>query len=216
MFTFVNLWNLSRKTLFDDITLPQGKYTHTNPDGSFIEKTITPDKEILVNSILDEVAELQPLTIDVDIMKMKINNFFLKNNEGFNRLIAINLLTYSPIENTDRYESRLNTLNKTGNIKHQYEINETDTNTTKKASFDSEDFKNSELNTIKKEGSDTNTQTNNTTDEGEETVHTHGNIGVTTNQQMMNQELDFWKNFSFYSIVAEKFMFELCLTCETY
>ena len=216
MFTFVNLWNLSKQSLFDDIKLPEGKYTHTNPDGTYIERTITPDKEILVNSILDEVAELQPLTIDVDVMKMRINNFFLKNYEGFSRLIAINLLTYSPIENTDRYESRTNEIKRGGTVKNENKLGSSETDTEKISSYESEEFKNSSQSTLSRTGADVITTTNDIKDNSAETVHTHGNIGVTTNQQMMEQELNFWKSFSFYKIVADKFMFELCLTCETY
>lgn len=216
MFTFVNLWNLSKQSLFDDIKLPEGKYTHTNPDGTYIERTITPDKEILVNSILDEVAELQPLTIDVDVMKMRINNFFLKNYEGFSRLIAINLLTYSPIENTDRYESRTNEIKRGGTVKNENKLGSSETDTEKLSSYESEEFKNSSQSTLSRTGADVITTTNDIKDNSAETVHTHGNIGVTTNQQMMDQELKFWKSFSFYKIVADKFMFELCLTCETY
>jgi hypothetical protein len=216
MFSFVNLWELSEHTLFDEIKLPTGTYTHTNPDGTYVERTITPDKDILVNSILDEVAEFQPITIDVNVMKMKINNFFLKNNEGFNRLIGINLLTYSPIENTDRYESHSNELKRGGTVTNEMKLGSKEVNTDTRASYESEEFKNANQSTLVRSGSDTNTTTNDIKDEGSETIHTHGNIGVTTNQQMMEQELNFWKSFSFYKIVADKFLFELCLTCDTY
>lgn len=216
MFTFVNLWNLSDKSLFDDIELPTGKYNATNPDGTQVEKTITPDKEILVNSILDEVAELQPITIDVDVMKMKINNFFLKNKEGFNRLIAINILEYSPIENTDKYETRTNKYD--SNIKNETTETAGDTDTLE---HDVASFNSSSLNIASKDiRSNTANLTNNNArtadDTTTETIRAHGNIGVTTNQQMMEQEVNFWTSFSFYKIVATKFMFDLCLTIETY
>lgn len=42
--------------------------------------------------------------------------------------------------------------------------------------------------------------------------HVHGNIGVTTNQQMMTEEVDFWTKFNVYQTIAQKFMFELCIT----
>lgn len=43
------------------------------------------------------------------------------------------------------------------------------------------------------------------------TEHTHGNIGVTTNQQMIEQELALLRHFDIYGFIAEKFESELCL-----
>ena len=85
MFTFVNLWELSEHKLFDNIRLPAGI-----------------DKEILINTIFDECAEFEPLTIDVDLMKAKINNFFARNYDNFNRLYQYTQIEYNPIENYSR------------------------------------------------------------------------------------------------------------------
>lgn len=43
------------------------------------------------------------------------------------------------------------------------------------------------------------------------TEHTHGNIGVTTNQQLIEQELALLRHFDIYGFIAEKFESELCL-----
>lgn len=260
MFTFVNLWELSNNTLFDNIELPTGKYTATLPNGDLKDLEITPDKETLVSTILDEVAEYQPLSIDVDLMKFKINNFFKKNKEGFSRLIALNLVTYSPIENTDRYESSTDTYNRdsvitdTGTTTNKgeeskssnssvgengtYTRHDNATDENKISAFDSSEYQPNNITTHDESISDT--TTNSTTTNGNDStitsgssndnnihkdniedvnkhnLRTHGNIGVTTNQQMMTQEVDFWNSFNFYDMVANKFLFEMCLTCETY
>lgn len=216
MFTFANLWLLSRKTLFDDISLPTGKYTSYDADGNPTTETVTPDKEILVNSILDEVAELQPITIDPDVMKMKINNFFLKNKVGFEHLISINLIWYSPIENTDRYESRKDSRVTNATVGESQNATMAHSDLHKVSTYDSDILHEAEGNTSDDTNSFTGSKNSNIDDGGNATIHAHGNIGVTTNQQMLNQELEFWTRFSFYKIVAERFMFELCLTCETY
>lgn len=48
---------------------------------------------------------------------------------------------------------------------------------------------------------------------GEEsyTEHTHGNIGTTTNQQMIEAELSLLRHFDVYGFIAEKFESEFCL-----
>lgn len=43
------------------------------------------------------------------------------------------------------------------------------------------------------------------------TEHTHGNIGVTTNQDMINQELALLEKFNIYDWIAAKFEREMCL-----
>lgn len=61
---------------------------------------------------------------------------------------------------------------------------------------------------------DTNTYGKNTDTTGKEvtTSHLHGNIGVTTNQQMINQELELLKSFNIYEWIASRFEDDLFLT----
>ena len=44
-----------------------------------------------------------------------------------------------------------------------------------------------------------------------ETNRIHGNIGVTTNQQMLESELDLYRNFQIYDQIADTFKLELCV-----
>nr|DAG49539.1 MAG TPA: hypothetical protein [Caudoviricetes sp.] len=44
-----------------------------------------------------------------------------------------------------------------------------------------------------------------------ETVHAHGNIGVTTNQQMMTQEVEFWK-WDFIKQISNEFRQRFCVS----
>ena len=163
MFTFVNLWELSEHKLFDDIRLPAGI-----------------DKEILINTIFDECAEFEPLTIDVDLMKAKINNFFARNYDNFNRLYQYTQIEYNPIENYSRYS------NTTSN----------NTNENKISAYDSADYQNNML----------------TTDGNISSDHTHGNIGVTTTVQMLEEDTNYWNKYNMYKMIAEKFMFTLTIS----
>ena len=163
MYTLTNLWELSKHTLFDEIVLPDGI-----------------NKEILINTIFDECSEFEPLTIDVDLMKSKINNFFLKNYDIFSRLYQYTQLEYNPIENYDKYST----------------INRDNKNESKISAYDSDIYQNNTY--------DTN---------GEEVVeHTHGNIGVTTTAQMLEQDTNYWNKNNMYNIIAQKFMFTLTIT----
>lgn len=43
------------------------------------------------------------------------------------------------------------------------------------------------------------------------TQHLHGNIGVTTNQQMINEELALMKSFNIYQFISNMFMNDFCI-----
>lgn len=238
MFSFVNLWELSNHTLFDEISLPDGI-----------------NKEILVNSIFDVVAEYEPLTIDVNVMKFYINNFFLKYYDNFKRLYSYTQLEYNPIYNYDKTST--NTTEESGGDSHTRNINSTDQNTNtnsgsdkysrdgsikeinsdlstiKVSSFNSNDFQPSEQNensdnmthtdaindvTIygKKESS-TNSHTDDIDDKktyGKITTitdRTFGNIGVTTSTQMLEQDTNYWKENNMYVTIANLFSSEMCI-----
>ena len=171
MFTFVNLWELSEHKLFDDIILPAGI-----------------DKDILVNTIFDECAEFEPLTIDVDLMKAKINNFFAKNYDNFNRLYQYTQIEYNPIENYDRKTDSEST-----NTRES-------TNETKISAFDSNDYQNNAL------------ISDNNDDRNVLTERVHGNIGVTTTVQMLEQDTNYWNKNNMYQTIADKFLFTFMIT----
>ena len=182
MYSLINLWELSEHTLFDSITLPDGI-----------------DKEILVNSIFDECGEFEPLTIDVTLMKAKINNFFARNYDNFKRLYNYTLLEYSPIENYNKYRDSTNindsTLTK-GTI---------NTNEFKISAYDSDTYQPNQVETSADSGTDT---SKNTTKYDE---HEHGNIG-TPAITILEKDTNYWNKNNMYQTIAEKFMFTLTIS----
>lgn len=61
----------------------------------------------------------------------------------------------------------------------------------------------------------TTTETGTVTNENNNTLtiidHTHGNIGVTTNTTLINEEIALIKNFSAYDLISEVFINDLCI-----
>ncbi len=74
---------------------------------------------------------------------------------------------------------------------------------------------NSGKDTTTEAGSDTTTQTgtDTTTHTGTETINRreYGNIGVTTSTQMLRDDVSFWREFSWYDIVAKEFAVDFCV-----
>lgn len=250
------------------------------------------DKDITINTILDEAGILEPVTSNPDLLKLKINNFFGRNYTNFKHLMDAFLLEYEPIENynrhseitlkdsgtitdagggsntrtpdltntetidtsntrtanlsnkktgTDSDNETKNMTNKTHNEtenqmsafnnssyvpKDATTVDETVTETgtdnhtmtynTTATETGTDTMKNAGTTTTEQTGSEVTTVKNNntqTTDMQHKTIdHTHGNIGVTTSQQMLQSEIDLWTKFNVYKCIADMFVNDLMLT----
>lgn len=73
----------------------------------------------------------------------------------------------------------------------------------------SDDFQHGHI--ITTEGHDRTEASDNSSNTDSYTEHTHGNIGVTTNQEMIDQELALLQKFNVYDWIASKYERDLCL-----
>ena len=189
-FNFINIIDLYGYKLFDNIQLPIGI-----------------DKELLINCIMDECAEFEPLYTDEKLLTLKIQTFFKKNFETFSRIYDICKLEYNPIENYDRNEEWQDGVNFNRSENNTMDYNTDDVN--KVSAYDSNTYTNNTMNNV------VYTHNNDTTNSGNEnTSHagrTHGNIGVTTTQQMLDSELDIRPKLNIYKYIAEAFYAEFML-----
>lgn len=209
-------------TLFDLLQLPEGL-----------------NKETLVNTICYQLAELEILYPNPDVMKNLIGLWSNTCQYEWAKLYATMQLQYNPIDNYDRTETRA--LNSQGSGTSQgtgssqdggtetnsgsTQNNETGSNTNKIAGFNASPSlvdRTKDDNSVNSAGTVQNTTTfgktnsntfNNTesfTKADTETIRAHGNIGVTTTQQMMEQEREISK-FNIYDIITEEFKQRFCI-----
>jgi len=209
------------KSLFDFLSLPTGI-----------------DKETLVDNILMECGEFEVLYSDPEFMRSSIGVWSSKHYRTFDKWITALNITYNPLENYDRFEDYTDkrTENSTENVKDK---NSTGTTSKTDASGKSEQNGNTEdltsafdsgsyqpadkhvIDTDEKHEDSTETKSNisydGTTDttgkKTDDSVHVgriHGNIGVTTSQQMLQSELDIAK-FNIINEITKIFMQELCI-----
>lgn len=209
MFTFQNLFDYDN-TILDGVDLV--------PDGI--------DTDILKSEIMLQCGLLQPLYPEPSTMKVAIRQHFASRAWTYQHLLNIINAEYSPIENTDRYDNWTRTIERALDRTD----NETGTETTSRntssevetegetigqvSAFNSSSWENSDKNnstgtTSGSEsvtGSASNTKRN-VADEDEDTTetytqHMHGNIGVTTNQEMITQELALLAKFNIYKWIT--------------
>ena len=219
LLTVEGLYNYDN-TLFDGFNVPEGLV-----------------KQIAIDAILMRTRELEILYPDFTYMKNRITIWSNKYQINWKKLYDTTILEYNPIENYDRMENwtdtddetstsaRDNTRNTTNSVKSTItnevinSVNVTDQNTAFNAGLTdhakqitSGDTSENETITNTETGKDTE---NESVNNGRTGTHTrtgreHGNIGVTTSQQMIQSERDLVV-FNLYDVIAESFIENFCL-----
>ena len=178
------------------------------------------DAELLKSVIMERCGLLEPLYSEPETMKEVISIWFLSHRWNIERLINLIKTSYSPLENYDRHESLNRSKNDSRNRSQNYSedgtvITNDETERTVAA------FNTSEYTPADKTVSDgkTTTETGGSTsgtEAGNEaetaTNYIHGNVGVTTSQQMFLAELELLNGFNAYTFIVEKFAKDLMLS----
>lgn len=208
-------------TILDGITVPEGM-----------------DREALIDNILIECAELEVLYSRADTMKLAVGVWSKSNQYTWKTLYDTTVLDYNPIWNVDaditdtetitggKTEKR--TIGSTGQDKRTLNLTDTDTpnltDTQSVKGFNSTSWAESEKkattgsDVVKRTGTDTLDRKDNVTDDltgtdestREYTQKRTGNIGVTTTQQMIEQERQ-TAEFNLIQYITDSFKRRFCV-----
>ena len=187
--------------LFKGLTLPEGLAKNT-----------------LTDNILLQGGEFEVLYSDPWALQNFISIWADREQATFKRWVDALAIEYAPLENYDRHEDWTDTLDSDG-TNSTTGTNDTSTNgtvTTDVSAYDSNGYQPKDKVTSS-ETIDNDTTENSTSTLDNEGVHTgriHGNIGVTTSQQMLEAELDlgYW---NIYSRITDMFLKEFCIMIYT-
>ena len=176
-------------TIFDTMYVPSGM-----------------DKNVLVNNILVECAELEVLIPDPDIMK-KVLGFWSKSQAAvWDKLFETTQFEYNPIWNKDGIIKE----KETHDLTAIRDLKNTDTGsiTNQRSAYNASSFQNQEKDVHDLAGTDTGTvkDTGTITREREE----HGNIGITTTQQMIKEQREVVE-FNVYDYILRSFKERFCI-----
>lgn len=193
-------WYQYDKTLFDDCNLPVGI-----------------DKESLINLLMERSGMLYTYTQQPKYLKLNITNWFNRKEAMFTKMYAALTSEYNPVENYDRHEEWADTPDvsyyKSGGHTSTVEGTTTTTDTREVSAYNTQGYSPDGKSTIEDGGRNTDTFTyqNESTHESGTRSHTgriHGNIGVTTNQQMITAELEL-RRFDIYEYIVKLFESDL-------
>jgi len=215
------LTQVHNQGLFDLLDLPEGI-----------------DKETLVDNIILQGGEFEVLYSDPQFMRAAIGTWSQKCYHTFLKWITALNIEYAPLENYDRNElvtdqyykaassaARRDSGNtRTFNNQDKRTIDTTVVSEDEVSAYDSSTYQPSDKNTTDNDGTDTVDYSGTIKDEyGEGTsgnenenstnTHTsrvHGNIGVTTSQQMLQSEFDVAR-FNIIDQITDMFILEFCI-----
>lgn len=217
----LTLWGMFQyeKDLFSEMVVPLG----INHDA-------------LVNRIMRRSGDLYPYYQSPDILKENIRWWSMERLPEWERMLSALYADYNPIENYDRTESRKRNTESESKGKDlattkESEVGKENSNESgssngsdvlKVSAYNDTDFANREQNITENGTSneaertiDRNTSAENNRNSEEtqthkesEEVRTHGNIGVTTSQQMIESEMELRIKYPFYNILAREFEHE--------
>ena len=142
---------------------------------------------IAVNTILREKGEFCSLYTDPNFLKFAIGTWSDENQMAFRHLAKVWEASYDPISNYDRTEEE--TINTSGTSAQEDRV----------SAFNSANYQPSAKNDL--------SEKNNSVRK----LHAYGNIGTTTNAQMMLAEKDVVEGVNPYMIIANIFADAFCV-----
>lgn len=164
------------------------------------------DSSILINQILADSSEFGVIYPDAYYMHNMIQLFFEKHFFTFNRWAKALSIEYNPLENYDRIEEWKD--NRESQLSSNSSNSSQGTDESQVSAFNDSSYSPESYNINK--GSSNGTSYGNSSDDSTHTGRLHGNIGVTTSQQMLQSEIDIAR-FNIYEEISNLFVEEFCV-----
>lgn len=186
--SILGLWNADN-TIFDFLNVPEGV-----------------EKDKVINNILLNCAEVSFIYSNPETAKYAIGLWSDKHALEWVKMYETTILEYNPIENYDRKEEWTDHKNANGDSSHQNTANGETTN--KVHGFEENAIVTANINTSR--GSDKITNKYSGTEQSTHSARIHGNIGVTTTQQMVKSQRDIVQ-FNMVDYITKEFQKEFCV-----
>lgn len=179
-----------------------------------LELPVELEKEVLVNNILLKCGDFEILYPNLEFLHPAITLWCKKWKRTIFKWNDALSITYNPLENYDRIEEYTDVFKNVGKgtIKGDNTINSNNSVTNKVSAYDSTELTEHDNTSNVGLNSSLSNTIDDRTDEGE-TKHNarlHGNIGVTTSQQMLESELNIAK-WNVYDKITDLFLSEFII-----
>lgn len=186
-------FNNANDDLFKYISLPEGL-----------------EKDTLTSNILLKGGEFEVQNADPFFIQSAIQIWNSVYYDTFDRWVKALAIDYAPLENYDRMEHWTDEVDGTGSSRSTGTLDTTQNTETTKSAYDSSTYQPYDnVRTTNDTDSSDNTNTTMSSD-GEHNGRVHGNIGVTSSQQLLQSELDigYW---NIYERITDLFLREFII-----
>lgn len=176
-------------TIFDTLQIPDGV-----------------DKDTLINRLIFDTAELECLMPSPSSFAYFIGAYSASRLDAWSRIAETLAAEYNPIHNYDRHEEW--TDNGSGSSSGSVNNSGEDVSKLDRSAFNSSTYEPAEKSTVDYGAKqNTNSSANN---QSAHNGHMYGNIGVTTTQKMITEELNIRTN-DIYKIIADDIKQHFCI-----
>ena len=153
------------------------------------------NKPVLIDNLLMELGEMQVIYPDPDFMREAIEKWSFTKVQQWQKLYDALHISYDPLYNKDAHyeETETRDLHATGNGESVGQV----------SAYNTEDFVNREKGNSETSASDTGTITREKRE--------YGNVGVTTSQSMLREEVDLWSELNMMNIIINDFKKRFCI-----
>lgn len=168
------------------------------------------DRDLAIDTILMKSGELPVLYTDPVFMQRRIAAWSKKYTRTFERWVKALSVDYSPLENYDRTEEWSDNTIGSADSTTDMSTSSDGSNTNRVSAYNSSDFENDAQGESESSTSSSSTLHTGNENNVKHTGRVHGNIGVTTSQQMLTAELDIAR-WNLYENIADLFMSEFII-----
>lgn len=169
------------------------------------------DKDVVINNILLKGGEFEVLYSNPIFLQQAIYTWSKKWARTFNKWVEALSISYNPLENYDRMEEWTDK-NESEGTSSDVSVGSGSSNTDSKVSAYNSNVMEPDTSseTSTENSTEGNTELHNKS-ESEKKGRAHGNIGVTTSQQMLLSELDDAATWNLYEHITDLFLSEFVL-----
>ena len=168
------------------------------------------DRKDLINNILEQGAAFEILYPDFEYLQFSIGAWSKRWYRTMEKWLKALTVQYDPLNNYDRYEEWTDNDNVSGKTETSAGVNTTGQDELSVTAYDSDQYHNKEKTDSSGTSESTGSSETNTDAESKHSGHLWGNIGVTTSQEMLREELDVQK-FNLIQQITDLFLTEFCI-----
>ena len=168
------------------------------------------DRQDLIDNILEQGAAFEILYPDFEYLQFSIGAWSKRWYRTMEKWLEALNVHYDPLNNYDRHEEWTDNDNVSGKTETSAGVNTTGSDELSVTAYNADEYRNKEKTDSEGTSNSTGSSETNTDAESKHSGHLYGNIGVTTSQEMLREELDV-QRFNLIQQITDLFITEFCI-----